>query len=89
MNMEYKFEFPPLMGVDRSVCLGFHGGMCSKPDLIYLYGYGEENEYEDKIWCGIITHEHLHDLLHKHKISVDFHHEIIYRMEKYIFSFTV
>lgn len=87
--MEYKFELEPTMEIDRSVCLNLRGGACPKPDLIYLFGYGEENEYEDKIWNGIITHEHLHDLLHKHHIPIEFHHEIIYRMRPYIFSFRV
>ena len=91
--MEYRFEFPtkvpPTLEVDRSVCLNFRGGACPEPDLIYLFGYGKESEYEDHVWCGIITHEHLHDLLHKHNIPTKLHHEIIYKMKPYIFSFRV
>lgn len=77
------------MMVDRSVCLNLRGGACPKSDLIYLYGYGEENEYEIEVWRGIITHEYLHDMLHKNDVPIDLHHKIIYEVQPYIFSFVV
>ena len=89
MKMEYRFEIPPELNLEQRLCPSIHGGMCKEPDVIYLYGWGTNDEYEVEIWSGLITHEHLHDLLHKNNIDVDLHHEIIYKMKPYIFSFRV
>ena len=84
--MRYIFKIPKSIEIDIASCKNLNGGMCPSPNLIYLYGFGESyEELEDEIWSGIITHEHLHDLLYKNNISADFHHKIIYSMEPYIY----
>lgn len=83
--MDYIFQIPPTLRIEQQDpnILLMHGGYCPNPNLIYLYRYQKGSiavDYhsdEDKLWEDILTHEHLHAVLHKLGIPVSFHEKII------------
>jgi hypothetical protein len=75
--MNYIFKIPETIKINQEMVKVFHGGFCSQKNNIYLFGV----DFDDFQWENIIIHEHLHALLLKFGISIEFHHSIIDRME--------
>lgn len=90
--MEYVFKIPESTleiksERDNPVALISHGGLCADENTIYLYSFAKPNVedkikkyFEDKLWEGILEHEHLHAILDKFKVPVKYQDKIISAM---------
>jgi len=89
--LEYIFRIPKEIYINSDQgydLINITGGMTPSENKIYLYGWNCSPEIDYSVfYIWILEHEHIHALLFKYNISIDFHHILIDRIQKALNNF--
>jgi hypothetical protein len=86
-SVEYKFEVPKRLNKKKLDASAIRGGYCQSPKVIYVYGFGcEAQDGDPLLYEHILEHEHLHALLRKFKIPLQFHHLLLQEIARAKYS---